>query len=158
MMSDGQNQLNKTMRRINYQSDFTAKLTLTDSNGEPMAVPANPWSVHFTDEAGTCFKCCYDGSTYEDCAVIADAIVCYVNNPGYMPGVLSVTFCNDVPDANFADDYNNQVTPVSSQILLWDGATDAGESIDMGIMLQVIAPRVIDATIEEGDLILTFNN
>ena len=145
------------MIRINYESDFTCKVTLTASDGTPMAPPANPWSVHFTDEAGTCFKCSYDGTSYEDCTVEDDDIVCFVNNPGFKPGTLMVEFCNDIPDENFSDGYDNQVTPVASRLLLWPGASDSGEAVDVGIMLNVIAPQVINATIEVGDLYLTFN-
>lgn len=147
------------MIRINFQSDFTLRVTLRDSAGEPLAVPANPWSVHITDTAGTCWKCAYNGAGgYEDCAVDDGVIVCYVNNPGFVPGVLAVTFHNDIPNNAFADRVENQVTPATASIMLWDGPTEGGDAVDVSMLLSVIAPRVIDADVDiAGDLQLTFN-
>jgi hypothetical protein len=148
------------MTRINYQSDFTLLVTLTNHEGGTMSPPSgHAWSVHIRDDAGTCWRCGFDGSSYEDCAVDGDTIVCYVNNPGYVPGLLHVTYVDAIPDSNYADGYNNQVAPAVADVMLWDGATDDGATVDIDLLLQVIAPRVTAANVTSvGDLVLTFNN
>ena len=147
------------MTRINYQSDFTLLVTLTNHEGGTMSPPSDhAWSVHISDDAGTCWRCGFDGSSYEDCAVDGDTIVCYVNNPGYVPGPLSVAFVNDIPNGSFADDVETQVTPATTSIMLVDGPTEGGTEASIDMMLQVIAPRVTAATVTmAGDLSLTFN-
>jgi len=146
------------MTRINYQSDFTLLVTLTNHEGDTMQPPAHPWSVHVSDQSGTCWRCSYDGTNYEDCAIDGNTIVCYVNNPGFVPGLLAVKFVNDVPNGSFADRIETQVTPATSSIMLVDAPTEGGTEASIDMMLQVIAPRVIAATVTvAGDLSLTFN-
>ena len=63
------------MTRINYQSDFTLLVTLTNHEGDTMSPPSgHAWSVHISDDAGTCWRCGYDGSSYEDFAVDGDTM------------------------------------------------------------------------------------
>ena len=146
------------MIRINYQSDFELRVTLKDLEGNTMAPPQHPWSLHIADSQGTCWRCGFDGTNYEDCTVEEDAIVCYVNNPGYVPGAMNVTFHDDAPDPNFADGVYNKVTPLDVDLFLWGGPSDYDGEIDVEAIVQVIAPYITSAEIrEDGDLYLTFN-
>lgn len=146
------------MTRINYKSDFTLLVTLTNSQGEAMSPPDHPWSIHLSDQVGTCWRCSFDGTNYEDCSVEDNTIVCYVNNPGYVPGVLRVEFVNDIPNDDFADDVATEVTPATTSLMLVDAPTQGGTEVSIDMMLQVIAPRVIAANVTvAGDLSLTFN-
>lgn len=148
------------MIRINYQSDFSVRVTIKSADGTVMQPPTDhAWWLHIADDMGTCFRCGFDGSSYEDCRIDGDTVVCYVNNPGYVPGLLHVTYMDVIPDSNYSDGYNNQVAPAVADVMLWDGATDDGASVDIDLLLQVIAPRVTAANVTSvGDLVLTFNN
>ena len=148
------------MTRINYQSDFTLRVSLKSGAGTQFAPPVDhPWWLHITDSAGTCWRCGFDGVKYEDCRIDDMDVVCYVNNPGFVPGMLTVTYMDAIPDSNYADGYNNQVAPAVADVMLWDGATDDGATVDIDLLLQVIAPRVTAANVTSvGDLVLTFNN
>ena len=142
------------MIRINYKSDFSVRVTIKDTTGEIVPPPSdNPWWLHFTDIMGTCWKCGFDGSSYEDCSIDGDDIICYINNPGFAQGKMSVTFCNNVPDAHFADGTDNKVTPVMDDLFLWPGASDTSDEISMDMIVGLIAPQITDASIDaSGDL------
>lgn len=147
------------MIRINYLSDFTAKVTVKDSLGEVLQPPTDhPWWLHFTDAIGTCWRCGFDGTDYEDCAIDGTDIICYVNNPGFVQGSMQVTFFNDIPDEHFADGIDNRVTPVMDDIYLWNGKSDTNESIDMDVVFGLMAPQITDAAVDtDGDLNLVIN-
>ena len=146
------------MTRINYQSDFSVRVTIKSADGTVMQPPTDhAWWLHIADDMGTCFRCGFDGSGYEDCRIDGDTVVCYVNNPGYVPGLLHVTYMDAIPDSNFADGYDNVVQPASEDLVLWEGATTM-DTVEVSLILSVIAPRVINAAVDHnGDLNLTFN-
>lgn len=146
------------MARINYKSDFTLRIELKSGEGTQLAPPVDhPWWLHITDSAGTCWRCGFDGENYEDCSLDGEDVICYVNNPGFVPGLLTVTYEDAIPDSNFADGYDNIVQPSSEEIVLWEGPTTM-DTVEVSLILSVIAPRVIDATVDiDGDLCLTFN-
>lgn len=146
------------MTRINYQSDFTLRVSLKSGAGTQFAPPVDhPWWLHITDSAGTCWRCGFDGVKYEDCSIDDMDVICYVNNPGFVPGMLSVTYMDTIPDSNFADGYDNVVQPASEDLVLWEGATTM-DTVEVSLILSVIAPRVINAAVDHnGDLNLTFN-
>ena len=146
------------MTRINYQSDFSVRVTIKSADGTVMQPPTDhAWWLHIADDMGTCFRCGFDGESYEDCAIDGNTIVCYVNNPGYVPGLLHVTYMDAIPDSNFADGYDNVVQPASEDLVLWEGATTM-DTVEVSLILSVIAPRVINAAVDHnGDLNLTFN-
>ena len=124
------------MKRINRFSDFTLTIALKDSSGDPIAPPSNPWEIHIADTAGTCWRCSFDGTHYEDCQVVNNQIVCFVDNPGYVSGEAIVTFHNNVPDANFGDGYYNQVVPLTDEIVFFDGPTDTNGEIETSLILE----------------------
>ena len=147
------------MIRINYQSDFAVRVTLKDVTGTAIEPPTEyPWWLHFTDSAGTCWKCGYNGTTYEDCSIEDGAVICYVNNPGYVPGALAVTYMDDVPDAHYADGHEKHVLPIDGALYLWQGASDYSGTVDIEAVIQLIAPQITGASVDTaGDLNLVIN-
>ena len=134
------------MKRFNRYSDFTLTVELTDTQGNPITPPGNPWEIHIADTAGTCWRCGFNGSEYEYCEIVDGKIVCFINNPGYVAGQLAITLHNRIPDTHFADGVYDQVTPLAEQIILWDGATDPTQADDIIITLAVLNPDLLTKT------------
>lgn len=146
------------MIRINYQSDFAIAVTLKDAAGQTVTPPTDhAWSIHVTDIAGTCWRCGFDGTTYEDCSIDGNTIICYIDNPGFVPGQATITFKDDIPDTHFADGYENIVVPAGG-VFLWNGASDTGEAVDVNMVINMIAPQITGASIDAaGDLNFVIN-
>lgn len=149
------------MRRINYWSDFTLNITLKDANGVASRPPSDhDWSITVTDGCGHCWTGSFKGGTYTGLSVDSDGVItCYVDNPGYTPSnYLTIVYRDDIPDAHFADGYDNQVTVLCEDLWVWAGATDTMDAIDASLVIPMITPRITGAgIIPTGDLLITID-
>lgn len=149
------------MRRINYLSDFTLSVTVTDANGVQTSPPTDcNWCICVKDAAGTCWHGSYTDGEYSGLSVAADGVItCYVDNPGYAENsYLTVYYKVDTPDAHFEDGYDNQVTVSSNDIWMWGGATDTTDAISASLVIPMITPRITGAGITPtGNLLLTID-
>lgn len=109
------------MVKRNYQSDFPVQVSFKNGAGLPTTPPSCPWEIHFTDTAGTCFRCSYDGTSYESCEIVDDKVVCYIDNPGFIPGRLLMTVIINKPDARYDDGIETQVAVYADEVYLVDG-------------------------------------
>ena len=149
------------MRRINYWSDFMLSITLKDANGYDTMPPSDhDWSITVTDCVGHCWTGTYKGGQYTGMSVDSEGVItCYVDNPGYTPDRhLTIVYRNDIPDTNFADGYDNQVTVLAEDLWVWSGPTDTTDAIDVSVIIPMCIPMITDASINDaGDLLLTIN-
>ena len=135
-------------------------LTLTDANGQPVAPPTDSdWCVCIKDSRGTCWHGTYTGGEYSGVSVDADGMItCYVDNPGYTKGQLSIYFRNGIPDDHFYDGHDNQVVVVADELWLWNGNTDTADAAGVSVVIPMVLPQITDASINDaGELLLTIN-
>jgi len=137
------------MKRINRLSDFTLTVALKNSEGEHITPPSTPWEIHIADAAGTCWRCSFDGTNYEDCAVVDEQIICFVDNPGFVACAARITFHNNVPDANFGDGVYNQVVPLTDEVYFYDGPTDNDGEIETSLILEYFSAQEHNYVTEE---------
>lgn len=137
------------MKRINRLSDFTLTVALKNSEGEHISPPSTPWEIHIADAAGTCWRCSFDGTNYEDCAVVDEQIICFVDNPGFVASAARITFHNNVPDDNFGDGVYNQVVPLTDEVYFYDGPTDNDGEIETSLILEYFSAQEHNYVTEE---------
>lgn len=137
------------MKRINRLSDFTLTVALKNSEGEHITPPSTPWEIHIADAAGTCWRCSFDGTNYEDCAVVDEQIICFVDNPGFVACAARITFHNNVPDDNFGDGVYNQVVPLTDEVYFYDGPTDNDGEIETSLILEYFSAEEHNYVTEE---------
>ena len=83
-------------------------------------------------------------------------ITCYVDNPGFHRGALTIYFRNNLPDGNFVDGEDNQVSVVADELWLWNGNTDTADATGVSVIIPMCIPQITDATInDDGELLLT---
>lgn len=148
------------MRKINYLSDFEVGLTLTDANGVPTAPPTDSdWCVCLVDSAGVAWHGTFAGGVYSGVSVDSSGMItCYVDNPGFHRGALTIYFRNDLPDGNFVDGEDNQVSVVADELWLWNGNTDTTDATGVSVIIPLCIPQITDASINDaGELLITIN-
>lgn len=148
------------MRKINYLSDFRVGLTLTDANGVPTAPPTDSnWCVCLQDSRGVWWHGTFCDGVYTGVSVDENGMItCYVDNPGFSPGQLTIYFRNGLPNDHFADGEDNQVSVVADQLWLWNGNSDTTDAIGVSLIIPLCIPQITDATInDDGDLLITIN-
>ena len=90
------------MRRVNYNSDFTVRLTPTDAYGNEQILPDYDFDLVFTC-GGHEYVCSRKGGEYCRCKEDDGNIVCIFDNHGLLPGVLYLTARFYSPNTLFPD-------------------------------------------------------
>lgn len=90
------------MRRVNYKSDFSVRLTPTDIDGNVQAIPDCDFDFVFTC-GGREYVCSRKGDEYCRCRKDGDTLVCVFDNHGLLPGVMFVMTRFYSPNALFPD-------------------------------------------------------
>lgn len=90
------------MRRVNYNSDFTVRLTPTDAYGNEQILPDYDFDLVFNC-GGREYVCTRRSGEYCRCKEEDGNIVCIFDNHGLLPGVLYLTARFYSPNTLFPD-------------------------------------------------------
>ena len=107
------------MRRWNYKSDFTLKLTPKQVSGEQGASLSDcDFDLIFTS-GGRSYTCSRRGEVYTNCEMDEDGtITCVFNEHGLLTGTIRLESVVYNPNGLFPDGSQKEVTPQSTDIQL----------------------------------------
>ena len=136
------NSMDNSIVKIYKDSDFRIIETWTSDVHTGV-----PFIYHYLDAAGNCFCASYDGTNYKNCEFKDNQLMVYVNNPGFVPGRLSVIREFLLPDDNFEDGICNEKVKEVLNILLVDSKTDVTE-YDTDVPVFYIKGKVQDVQMD----------
>lgn len=116
-------------RHIFYKNDFAVEITLRDASGQQIAPPEWEWQITFSDGARkyVCSRAKHNAEVTE-----SNTIICYLDNHRFGCGrEISYQFGEAIPNAHYADGFQNIYQPAKLDVVLWEVASD-GDGVVTG--------------------------
>lgn len=138
------------MKKINYKSDFDFILHLADCQGNPVGWPDYDWTARIWtgQKANAYIASCIGGQTL-NCYNDGGLIHIVADSHRLSPGILQIEFTADIPNADYPDQAERIVIPLTLEIELIREAAPCPESFEVQLMLPYIKFRYEDLTPEQ---------
>jgi hypothetical protein len=138
-------------KKINYQTDFEATLTLLDASGKDIGFPDYDWRAEFyTTNSANRYIASYINGEYVNCYNKDNKIVIVFDNHHLGTGDLNVKFFALLPNSDYPDESQQVVTPSALAVTLVRYVSELPTDTEVEVLLPMLYMTAYDEAVRNG--------